>query len=762
MRSRPTAAGRSAVAAALALAAVAALAAAPAARAQSAVTRGAAITIPRVDGPIAVDGDLSDAAWADAVVVDDWLETNPGDNQPARVGNVARLAYDDRFLYAAFELADPEPAAIRAPLGDRDHVPSYTDYAGVILDTRNDGKSAVMMLANPRGVQYDAISSDASGEDSSPDFFWDSAGRITERGWTLEMRIPFSSLRYEGTSPEWGILLYRNWPRDFRTQMFAGPLPRGENCFICHSHPLHGLTGLPAGGSVVAAPFATAVQRGQPRAGLGSDLDTDRARADGGLDVKWVPTPDLALDATWNPDFSQVEADVPQITANERQALFFPEKRPFFLEGSDLFSTPIQAVYSRSVADPAWGARATGRLGDTSYALLVAEDDGGGSLILPRAASSELVFADFRSTVVLARLRHDLGRSFVSWVTTARESEGGAYNRVFGPDLQWRPTAQDSVTFQLLYSVSQTPDRPELAAEWDGRELGGHAGRLSWSHSTAKNDWFVGYWDYGDEFRADAGFVPTAGFREAFAEIGRTFRPESGPVRRLRTFLFGDYTADRDGDVQFQGISPGFGLDGKWNSFLRFNVEFDRERSGERLFDTEKLFYTVRLSPSRRFSLIELTGNWGDQVDFANHRPADGGTVRLTATVRPSDHLELTANADRRQLDVDEAAARGRLFTADVARLRAQYTFTARSYLRLIGQWVETDRDPSLYTFAVPRRSAGFGGSALLAYKLNWQTVLFLGYSDQRALLLADERRDDRLEPAGREVFLKLSYAFQR
>jgi hypothetical protein len=545
--------------------------------------------------------------------------------------------------------------------------------------------------------------------------------------------------------------------------MFAGPLPRGENCFICHSHPLHGLEGLPTGGSLVVAPYATGAQRATPRAGLGSELDSGSAEAEGGLDVKWVPTPDLALDATLNPDFSQVEADVPQISANERQALFFPEKRPFFLEGLDLFSTPIQAVHTRTIADPAWGARATGRLGDTSYALLLTEDQGGGSLIVPGPASSELAFADFGSTVFLGRLRHDLGRSFVSWVTTARESDGGSYNRLFGPDFQWRPTANDSVSGQLVYSVSRTPDRPDLAGEWDGRELGGHAGRLSWSHSTSTVDWFVGYWDYDEEFRADAGFVPTAGFREGFGEIGRTFRPESGPVRRLRTFLYADYTADRAGDLIFQSVSPGVGLDGRWNSFLRFNVEIDRETSGGRELDTEKLFYTVRLSPSRVLSLVELTGNWGDQIDFANHRDADGGTVRLTTTVRPTDHLELTANADRRLLDVDPAgAAAGRLFTADVGRLRAQYTFTARSYLRLIGQWVDTERDPALYTFAVPRRSAGFGGSALVAYKLNWQTVLFLGYSDQRALLLADERRGDRLEPSGREVFVKLSYAFQR
>ncbi|HEX2162948.1 MAG TPA: DUF5916 domain-containing protein, partial [Thermoanaerobaculia bacterium] len=596
---------------------------------------------------------------AEATVVDEWLETNPGDNVPARVANVARLAYDDRFFYAAFEFSDPEPSAIRAPLGDRDDVPSYTDYGGVILDTRNDGKTAVLLLSNPRGVQYDAMSSDAGGgEDSSPDFFWDSAGRITPTGWTLEMRVPFSSLRYEGTSPEWGILLYRNWPRQFRTQMFTGPLPRDESCFICHSHPLSGLAGLPSAGALVAAPYATAAQRALPRFGLGSDLDTDRARADGGLDVKWLPTPDLALDATINPDFSQIESDVPQITANERQALFFPEKRPFFLEGLDLFSTPIQAVYSRSIADPEWGARATGRWGDTSYVLLVADDAGGGSLIIPRPNSSELALADFRSTVFLGRVRHDLGRSYVSWLTTAREGEGGASNRVFGPDFQWRPTASDRVEGQLLWSTSRTPDRPGLAAEWDGGELDGHGAELTWSHSTSKVDWFLGYWDFADEFRADAGFVPTAGYREGYGEAGYTIRPESGPVRRLRTFLITDYTADREGDVLFRGVSPGFGLDGRWSSFVRLNVGFDRSRSGERLIDTEKPFYTVELSPSRRVSRVGISGDWGDQIDFAHDRPADGGTVRLFATLRPTDHLALTANLDRRQLDVDEAAAR--------------------------------------------------------------------------------------------------------
>jgi hypothetical protein len=212
-------------------------------------------TIRRAAGAIEIDGDLSDPGWQAAATATVWYEIRPGDNVPPAVDNVAYLAHDDRYLYAGFRFDDPRPEAIRAPLGDHDDVPFYTDYGGVILDTRNDGKTAQMFLANPRGIQYDAVTNDATGEDPSPDFYWDSAGKITATGWNLELRIPFSSLRYSDSDPEqWGILLYRNHPRDFRYQYFTSRLPRGKPCFICNVKPLVGLEGLPSGSHWVAAP----------------------------------------------------------------------------------------------------------------------------------------------------------------------------------------------------------------------------------------------------------------------------------------------------------------------------------------------------------------------------------------------------------------------------------------------------------------------------------------------------------------------------
>src|SRR5262245_3929429 len=310
------------------------------ARAQSPLS-GEQLKIARLTGPVTIDGSLDEEAWRRAERVDRWYETNPGDNVEPKVKSVAYLAYDDRFFYAAFEFEDPNPSAIRAPVSDRDNVSgNATDYAGLILDTRNDGRTAVLLLATPRGVQYDADTDDAAGEDQSPDYFWSSAARITDRGWTLEIRVPFSSLRYRSTDPQtWGILLYRNYPRDFRYQIFSAQLPRGGNCFICRANTLVGLERLPSGGHLVAAPYVAGSRQSDAVEGPGTPLTDVDTRARTGLDLKWTPNADNVVDVTANPDFSQIESDTAQISTNERFALFFDEKRPFFLEGVNLLRT---------------------------------------------------------------------------------------------------------------------------------------------------------------------------------------------------------------------------------------------------------------------------------------------------------------------------------------------------------------------------------------------------------------------------------------
>lgn len=721
------------------------------------------LVIHRAAGAITVDGDLSDPGWQGVEAIDTWYETNPGNNVPPKVGNVGYLAYDDQFLYAAFEFADPEPQRIQAPLGDRDGISGNTDdYGGIIVDSNNDARTAVLFLANPRGIQYDAITSDAADEDASPDFFWESAGRITESGWVLEMRVPFSSLRYADSNPEqWGIMLYRNWPREFRYQMFTTRLPRDSNCFICNVQPLVGLEDLPAGSHWVAAPYVHANQLSQPEAGLGTPLESADPQAELGADVKWIPNPNTVLDATLNPDFSQIEADVAQIAANERFALFFPEKRPFFLEGIDLFSTPIQALYTRTFTAPRWGARATGEIGDTVYTVIAGEDRGGGSVILPGPNSSQLAFQDFESLVGVARVRHDFGRSFASFLYSGREiddGDGGGSNRVFGPDFRWQPNEQDEVTGQLLYSFSDTPQRPDLASEWDGRRLEGHAARLSWYRQTDTWDYYTRLQDVHEEFRADNGFVPQVGYRYGQAEVGYTFWPEDRPVSELRLSNTVEYVGGRDGGILTRGVTPRLEMNALKNSFIEVELAFEDVLGIDEIHERVQVRPSVELSPGQIWSRILLSATLGDEVDFVNDRLGDGVTLGLTNIFRLTDHLQIDLLTDRRWLDVETATGlSGRLFTADVARLKAVYTFNARSWVRLIGQWIETERELALYTVDVDSEDSELAGSVVFAYKLNWQTVLYAGYGDNRLL---DPRTGD-IEPADRQLFLKISYAFQ-
>ena len=739
-------------------AAVAMLCGAAPAAAATTPAPGPPLAVHRAEGPITLDGNLSDPGWQGIAPDTTWFETNVGDNARPQVRNTAWLAYDDKYFYAAFQFEDPTPGGIRAPLGDHDNVPGATDYAGVIVDSRNDGKTAQMFLANPNGVQYDAISSDVTGEDNSPDWFWDAVGRVTPTGWNLEIRIPFSSLRYKDErDPTWGLLLYRNYPRDRRYQFFTAPIPHGASCFICNESRLTGLVSLPHGSHLVVAPYAAASRSGAAPPDLSGPVVDERTKTDAGADIKWNPAASTAIDATINPDFSQIESDAAQITANERFALFYPEKRPFFLEGVDLFSMPLNAVYTRTITDPSAGVRVTGRAGSTAYTVLATQDEGGGLVILPGPQRSDFAPQEFVSDVDIVRVRHDIGNSFVSLLADTREIHGGGYNRVFGPDFQWRPRPADSFKGQFLWAETRTPDRPELTPGWDARTLSDHAAQLEWGHSTRTFDWYLAGQDVGDDFRADNGFIPQVGYRNGYFDMGYTVRPKHGFASRIRVFStnFLDVTTSGH-QVLDHRVSVGSGMDGRWNSFIRVELNAEAFRVGDALLRRFRPRLVLQASPSRLVNQVALDTYFGEEIDFANGRTGHGVTMSGSFTLRPHSHLELQGIANRRWIDVP-ADGSGRLFTAQVERLRSTWMFNARSFVRLIGQYVETMRNPALYGFPVSRHDASLSSSALLAYKLNWQTVMYVGYGDQHAF----SETTDALVPDARQWFTKVSYAWQ-
>lgn len=719
----------------------------------------------KTTAPITLDGDLSDAGWQQATVIDRFYETSPGDNIEPKVRTVAYLTYDERYFYIGVRADDPQAKNIRAPFVDRDGVIGTDDNIAIFLDTRNDKRSAIELRVNPRGIQADGIFNDANfNEDFSPDFYYDTAAKIDDKGWSGEFRIPFSSLRYDKTDPQtWNILVWRNFPREFRYAFHSAPIPRGGNCLICNMHPLTGITGLPDSSNLVVAPYVTAQQSAARREGVGTPLESGDLDSDAGVDLKWNPTANSALDLTLNPDFSQIESDVPQITVNRRFAVFFPEKRPFFLEGFDLFDTPLNVAYTRNIADPRAGVRSTGQFGSTAYTLLITEDQGGGDIILPGPQGNDFGRTDFRSYATIGRVRHDLGKGFVGAVLTSREISDGGHNRVIGPDFQWRPNNSDSVTGQFLLSDTENPNRPDLHPRFTGESSTSHALSLSWSHQKREYDWFVNGRDIGDDFRADLGFVPQAGFREVEAGGGLRFYREAGKIRQWRPSVVVVRQMDSDNETLFETVSIGVGGFGVKNTNFFVGVRpAEKILVGSQMLEQGYADFFLQFDPLRRVPRVTISGRFGESIDFANRRVGDGTSLTLGTTVRPHDRLDLRVDAGRETLDVEG----GRLFTALFERVRMQYSFSAKSMLRVIGQHVATDRDPSLYNAcpnyperpcSISPNSGGFLGSVLYSYKLNWQTVLFVGYGDDRVIT----PRDDLVE-TGRSLFFKVSYAYQR
>ena len=327
-------------------------------------------------GKIKVDGVLDEEAWKNCRVIKLPTEWTPGENTPAPVDTDCLVTYDRANIYVAFRCHDPEPQKIRAHLMDRDLMDTFIqdDHVSFWFDTFNDQRRAFQFRVNPLGVQADAVFSEQDGfEDFSWDAIWSSAARITADGLQRgESPSPSTSCASRRSAQEqtWGFSAERSWPRSSRHRMESHPRDRNSNCLLCQFNKIRGLAEISPGNNLEFDPTLT-VQRSDSRADFpDGDLAAGKVKAEPGLTAKWGVTPNLILNATINPDFSQIEADAAQLDVNTRYALYYPEKRPFFLEGADFFLTPFEAVFTRTVADPLWGAKLTGKAGTQRHGLL--------------------------------------------------------------------------------------------------------------------------------------------------------------------------------------------------------------------------------------------------------------------------------------------------------------------------------------------------------------------------------------------------------
>ena len=504
--------------------------------------------IPRTTSKPVINGEIDEQEWADALSISISVETEPGENVPAEVATEGFVMEDGETLYVAFVAEDPRPEQIRAFYRDRDLLWD-DDWVAVILDTFNDERRAFEFYVNPLGVQADDIFDDVNQRtDEAWDAIWDSAGQITNSGYLVEMAIPLKQLRF---SPQdgpqtWGLNLLRYYPRDRETNLSVIPIDRNVSCYLCQMSKADGFADLEPGINVVAIPtlVAASSETRDPADGewLGGDADPQ-----GSFDLRWGITQDTYLNATLNPDFSQVEADVAQLDINQTFSLFFPERRTFFLDGSDYFDTFRNLVYTRNIASPEYGAKITGKNGPHTFGLLAANDEST-SFIVPRSLSSRIAtLADEKSDVAIARYRFDIFQnSTVGALVTNREGNGYR-NRVSSIDTTLRPTEQDTIYLQAMHSESEYPQQIQddygQAAELNDNSLA-----IEYQHNDRNWDWRIGHYDWGKDFRADLGFINRVDYVYQVATIGHTWWWSGDSFfNRIRLAADYDRTEDQSG-----------------------------------------------------------------------------------------------------------------------------------------------------------------------------------------------------------------------
>ena len=706
--------------------------------------------IPRLTSPPKLDGVLDDPAWSEALSLQLGIEVNPGENIPAGTATDCRLGYDDTHLYLGCRASDPEPAAIRARLSDHDRA-FQDDFVGMVIDTFDDGRRAYEFFVNPLGVQMDLVMDDVTGnEDASWDGLWSSAGRTDEQGYVVEMAIPFRTLRFQpgGAGQRWGLDLIRIYPRDQRRLFSINPRTRGANCYLCALPKLEGFAGVTPGANLEVTPTLTA-QRTDARPAPEARLEEGDREVDPGITARWGVTPNVTALGTINPDFSQVEADSAQLDVNTTFALFFPEKRPFFLESADFFETPLQAVYSRSVADPSWGGKLTGKPGHQAFGFFAAHDESP-SVLLPGNERSSIATLDQDVDVGVVRYRRDLGKnSTLGGLVTAREGED-YHNRVVGVDGVLRPSKTDSITFQAM--GSQTKDAASVSADFglSTEEKRDRAFMTRYSHDT--RNWYAAanYTDIGEDFRADMGFLPQADWRKLVVGGERRFWRDGMKIRRIDLYTDWDQTEDQAGNLLERELEGNVDGNGPWQSYFMFGgghrTRVFEGQSFEQTFEYMSLYAVPRGGLE-----VAFDGQFGDELDVAHVSNGKQTVLSPNVTVTFGRHLKAQVFHTYFKLRGDTGA----VLRANLTDLRLVHQFTVRSFVRAIVQYQDVEQTEPVPTLSSSSRE--LFTQFLYSYKLNPQTVLFLGYSDGSL-----GTQDLALQRTNRTVFFKIGYAWVR
>jgi hypothetical protein len=749
------------------------------------------VELPRIDTTITIDGNLDEAMWRKAARLTDFSQYQPVDGRPADDPTEVLVWYAPDAIYFGIKARELHGNVVRATHANRDNIDSE-DQVQILLDTDNSRQIAFLFGVNPYGVQQDGTRSaqfaggaggaSATGGgfqtinpldgsvDLNPDYFFESKGRLVEGGYEVEVRIPFKSLRYQDARVQsWGIHVLRRVQHSGFQDTWA-PAVRANANFLAQSGSLMGLHDLRRGLVLEATPTVTAHADRSPSLGDGSY----QQKGELGGDARWGIRQNLTLNGTVNPDFSQVEADVGQVLLNERFALFYPEKRPFFLDGLELFDSPNQLIYTRRIVSPTAGVKLTGKIAGLNIASILAGDDDQYSW---NGAHAPLFG--------VSRLRYDFGsNNTLGAVLTTRE-DGGDHSRVAGADYRFYHSKLYFAQFQAAQSWTDSARNhlsgSLLQADWD------RTGRAWGFHYTLRS------LDPG--FKAAAGFVNRTGLIETRAFNRLSFYGAPGAlVQTYGAFFQEDRIWNNAGfghglAESTEGVQPSATLRGGWqvggaitHSYFAFDPAL---YSGLTVLEpsgavSDTVAFTVPgpeadqwgtslrvTTPTFRFFTGTASITRGQIPIFREAVPGRSARIDATLAVRPTTALRSSLQFSR--LTIARRADGSRFSSETIPRVKIEYQVSPPIFVRLVAQYSARSRsalrDGNGQEILVDgvldagETTNEFSTDWLFSYRPVPGTLVYLGYGST-----LDEPREFRFQNLQRTrdgFFGKISYLFR-
>src|SRR5712664_3163026 len=741
--------------------------------------------IPRVHRAPKLEDFLENQPREAELAVTDFRQNSPGDGTPATEPTTAYLSYDDKNLYVVFVCQD-ESGTVRVHLSRREGS-DQDDGVGVLLDTFRDFHRAYFFFSNPLGVQTDAIYTEGQGYDLSFDTLWGSSGRVTKDGYVVFFAIPFKSLRFShGPEQTWGVALYRTILRKSEYDYWPYVTQRVEG-LTQQFAPVGGIENVSPGRNIQLIPYGLLASDhflNQPGGGA-PPMFLDKFEHRAGLDAKFVVKDSLSFDFTLNPDFSQVESDDPKVTVNQRFAVFFPEKRPFFIENAGFFTTPIDLFFSRQIAHPQFGSRMTGNLRKWTLGALAIDDrqPGQGFTSGPY---------DTRAVDGVVRVTREFGnQSYIGGFFSSRDFADTS-NRVASIDARLKFSKNWVVDVQGVHSWTRqdlNAERNCLSFASSNPAIGSQQGNALWadaSHSGRHFSFYTNYNDFAPNFCTQLGFVNQIDIRQGTAFAGYFWRPAKSKIIDFGPTVSETVDWNHAGVLQDWQVSLGFQFDLRKQTTIAFfrgeayelfnNIGF-RKHSTSVFLTTQPYKW---ISFSARY--IQGTGE--------NFFPAPGllpflgniNRVNFGFTLRPSSRLRLDETLiyyglGTRDGSVPPPFSPGHsIFNNYLNRTKFNYQFTKELSLRLILDYNATIANTQLFDL---QRSLGgsddvngpfaptkqFTTDVLLTYLLHPGTAVYLGYNNGFTDLTLNPSASPPVKPLGppnnstsRLFFIKLSY----